>query len=251
MSVVLCRVAMWLQLPVDVWDCVSQFLHSDSLGRVCQRLRGCLGIRYVKGHSESAKKTRKLLFFVKNTTTSLRTARLCLHHNALGDSGAQELVALRLAEVVAALNEARSLHTLSLDVNYNEVGYRGAQALAALKDAPVLHTLILRLESNKIGDRGAQALAGLKEAPSIRTLSLHLDNNKVGDRGAQALAALKGAPSLLTLVLRLENNRVGERGAKALAALKVCLSNAPSGSVEVCRDMDAWFVAVFCDSLLF
>ena len=78
------------------------------------------------------------------------------------------------------------------------MGESGAQALAALKDAPSLHTLSLDLHGNSVGESGAQALAALKDAPSLHTLSLDLRGNSVGDSGAQALAALKDAASLHT-----------------------------------------------------
>ena len=48
----------------------------------------------------------------------------------------------------------------------------GAQALAALKEAPSLHTLTLNLQNNSVGDSGAQALAALKESPLLHTLTL-------------------------------------------------------------------------------
>ena len=54
------------------------------------------------------------------------------------------------------------------------MGENGAQALAALKDAPSLHTLSLDLCENSVGESGAQALAALKDAASLHTLSLDL-----------------------------------------------------------------------------
>ena len=79
------------------------------------------------------------------------------------------------------------------------MGGSGAQALAAVKDAPSLHTLSLNLRQNSVGESGARALAALKDAPSLNTLSLDLSGNFMGGSGAQALAALKDAASLNTL----------------------------------------------------
>ena len=79
------------------------------------------------------------------------------------------------------------------------MGENGAQVLAALKDAPSLHTLYVDLGQNSVGESGAQALAALKDAASLHTLSLRLGQNSMGDRAAQALAALKDAASLHTV----------------------------------------------------
>ena len=47
------------------------------------------------------------------------------------------------------------------------MGESGAQALAALKDAASMHSLSLNLHGNSVGESGAQALAALKDAPSL------------------------------------------------------------------------------------
>ena len=68
-----------------------------------------------------------------------------------------------------------NVRSLQLHDGGNSVGDSGAQALAALKDAPSLHTLSLDLRGNSVGDRGAQALAALKDAPSLMGLFNHGD----------------------------------------------------------------------------
>ena len=68
-----------------------------------------------------------------------------------------------LAEALATLKDSTTLHTLTLILRGNSIGFYGAQALATLKDSQTLHTLNLDLSGsgNSIGDAGAQALATL------------------------------------------------------------------------------------------
>ena len=70
-----------------------------------------------------------------------------------------------------------------------------AAELAALKNAPSLATLTLNLHGTSMGDTGAEAVAALAAAPLLHSLTLNLDANSVGERGAQSLAALRDAPS--------------------------------------------------------
>ena len=92
---------------------------------------------------------------------------------------------------LAMLKDSRTLRTLSLTLDFNEIGDAGAQALAMLKDSTTLRVLTLNLNCNWIGDGGAQALARLKDSTTLRTLTLNLYCNEIGDAGAQALAMLE------------------------------------------------------------
>ena len=56
-------------------------------------------------------------------------------------------------QALAALQDARLLRTLSLDLSWNSVRDNGAEALVALKELPLLHTLSLDLGGNSVGDR--------------------------------------------------------------------------------------------------
>ena len=117
---------MVLQLPLEVWDVISDLVHSEVLSQVCQKLREPLGThRYVKLRC-TGENVQRVLRLIGN----VRSLQLDHGGNSVGDSGAQAL---------AALKDAASLHTLSLNLRSNSVGESGAQALAALKDAPSLH----------------------------------------------------------------------------------------------------------------
>ena len=228
------RSAIILELPLQVWDVIADFIYADVLSQVCRRLEEVLGSRrYVKltcraAHSAEsvasiANNVRSLQLQVKGwwdptaAVTVLNSAPY-LHTLSLGSMlyyrGVQTACAL------VALKDAPALHTLHLNLIGVEVGDGGAQILAALKESRSLQHLMLRLGENRIGDTGAQALAALKDTPSLETLALNLSENQVGDAGAQALAALKDAPLLRVLHLQLGWNFVSQIGAQALAALK-------------------------------
>ena len=83
-----------------------------------------------------------------------------------------------------------SLLLLHRGVRWGDV-IGGIGTLAMLKDSRTLRTLSLTLDFNEIGDAGAQALAMLKDSTTLRTLTLNLYCNEIGDAGAQALAMLE------------------------------------------------------------
>ena len=94
---------MVLQLPLEVWDVIVDLVHSDVLSQVCQKLRELLGThRYVKLRC-TGENLQRVLGLIGN----LRSLQLDWGGNYVGDSGAQAL---------AALKDAASLHTLSLDL---------------------------------------------------------------------------------------------------------------------------------------
>ena len=199
----LCRGTMVLSLAPELWECIADFLHCDSLSLASAQLRRRLGRRYMEITWRKAWAADVLAL-----AGNLRTLRLTVPKKEC------------VPKAVDALKHARLLHTLAITLTCNEVGFTGAQMLTVLKDSPALHTLTLNLKGMFVGDTGVQALSTLKEARVLQTLILDLSYNEVGDTGAQALAALKEAPALQTLSLDLRHNKVGDPGARALAALK-------------------------------
>ena len=230
-----CRRAMALQLPPEVWECVSDFLPSAPLPRLCHKTWRALGMRHVtlwvNAENVDAKLRRVAAY------TALRT--LTLRSYRLGPPGAQALAVLPTAtgltaidlllsrsnvsdggaEALGGLRTAPFLTSVAVDLAQNQVTDAGARALAALKAAPALRHLALQLHQHCIGDEGAVALAELRSAPALRSLTLQLSGNRIGDGGARALAGLREAPALQRLRLHLNGNHVRCGGAEALATL--------------------------------
>ena len=117
-----------------------------------------------------------------------------------------------------------------LDLQSNEIGYKGATVLAGAIDA-LASLWKLSLSFNNIGDKGVKALVDACAGgalPSLQTLTLAV--NYIGDAGLTALAdACASGTSLKVLDLRL--NHIGDNGMKALAA--TCASGA-LGQLQVC-----------------
>ena len=100
------------QLPVEVWNLITDFLDSDSLCQVCQRLRAVLGIgRYLKVKCGADKIAQRVTVCIGN----IRSLRLRGH--LLKSTGAWAL---------AALKEAPSLHAVTLDLENSAVRDSGA-----------------------------------------------------------------------------------------------------------------------------
>ena len=161
---------MPVQLPVDIWDLVSNFVHEDSLGQVSQELREALGNRR----------------YVKLTCNTDAVKRIDV---IVGNVRSLQLTVTD-PTAVTVLKTARHMHTLDLDASGCQIGDQGAQALVALKHAPKLQTLSINLKQSAIGASGALALATLKESPSLRTLLLDLESNNLGTGWSCSLPGL-------------------------------------------------------------
>ena len=77
---------MVLQLPLEVWNAIADFIHSESLSQVCQVLRAFLGSgRYMKVDCYEDQIAERAVKHVDN----LRS--LQLQDRSLGEGGAQAL----------------------------------------------------------------------------------------------------------------------------------------------------------------
>ena len=63
------------------------------------------------------------------------------------------------ARALSELRRAPLLHTLSLNLQVNDIGVSGAQALATFRDAPALHTLVLNLQVSGAQPRSLSLLS--------------------------------------------------------------------------------------------
>jgi hypothetical protein len=103
-----------------------------------------------------------------------------------------------------------------------KVGFAGCRALARLsRAAPHLHTLSLQLDGNEIGDAGLDVLATSLNLPHLKELYLGLKNNNIGPDGIWPLmyGLGKTRKTLHTLHVELEDNRIGNDGAVMLAEI--------------------------------
>ena len=206
-----------LDLPIEVWTAISDFLQSPVLSHVCHAFWSKFQGRHVRCTATDMV-PQQLLQCITERTHTLRLQLL-----GCGDSGVQALLGLKALP---------SLQLLWLDLGDNGITARGGQALACvLKEAlqaPRLHTFCLDLSGNThLADDAVTAIVStLRSAVALQRLVVILEQTGLSPGGTQALAqelekAVKNAPQLHILGLHLGSNDVRAAGTLAVAtALK-------------------------------
>ena len=165
---------MALEVPYEVWQLISDYLMSDRLSQICQKLSP-LGRRFVRFDFTSANAIQRL---------------------------------------AAVSDTVRVLTASGTDMYQNGHWDHKDPALEALQYSPFLHRLHLKFRDSLLSQHdGVKALASLHSLPSLQTLILDLKSNEVGDRGAEAVSLLRcnPRPPLVTDTLCCQSTGTGHR----------------------------------------
>eukprot|EP00667_Euglena_gracilis_P019057 EG_transcript_20347 len=198
-----------LDLPADALLHIADLLWTSALPLTCWRLCALLHRRHVKLNCVSGRNvTRKFGLLAEDPPVRTLTI-LC----SMAPLPPPQCAALLPAPRLSALQTLRVV-AFQCDLR------GGVAAFATLRDLPSLHSLWLELPWNNIDSAGARSLSLLKDAPRLERLTLGLLGNHVMDAGANALAALGESASLRRLELDLRLNAISKIGVAALQQLK-------------------------------